>query len=348
MLSVVDLSKFEVEIKVPESFARDLGIGMPAQLTSGNGEPIRARCRRSRRKWSTAKSPRACASADKQPPGLRQNQRLSARIVLDTRRDVLQVERGPFVDQDGGRFAYVMDGSTAVRRPIRTGVTASTPSNCSKASTRATASWSPAATSSATPSGSVFLVNDQLTNSEIDMNADVYFPSQLNWTAQELAEAVPLRLHELFAFDAGRDVDASNTNHALHRLPSARATCHRCRPLRSSASADAVVAATHLTTGIIAMLDMRQVTKVYRTELVETHALRALDLHVREGEFVAVTGPSGSGKTTFLNIAGLLDSFTGGEYRLDGEDVRTCRRRAQQLRNQKIGFIFQSFNLIPT
>ena len=52
------------------------------------------------------------------------------------------------------------------------------------------------------------------------------------------------------------------------------------------------------------MLDMRQVTKVYRTELVETHALRSLDLHVGEGEFVAVTGPSGSGKTTFLNIAG--------------------------------------------
>ena len=60
--------------------------------------------------------------SDKQPPGLRQNQRLSARIVLDTRRDVLQVERGPFVDQGGGRFAYVMDGSTAVRRSIRTGV----------------------------------------------------------------------------------------------------------------------------------------------------------------------------------------------------------------------------------
>ena len=59
------------------------------------------------------------------------------------------------------------------------------------------------------------------------------------------------------------------------------------------------------------MLDMQAVTKVYRTELVETHALRSLDLHVREGEFVAVTGPSGSGKTTFLNIAGLLETFTG-------------------------------------
>ena len=66
------------------------------------------------------------------------------------------------------------------------------------------------------------------------------------------------------------------------------------------------------------MLEMRQVAKVYRTEQVETHALRSLDLHVREGEFVAVTGPSGSGKTTFLNIAGLLETFTGGQFLLDG------------------------------
>ena len=96
------------------------------------------------------------------------------------------------------------------------------------------------------------------------------------------------------------------------------------------------------------MLDMRQVTKVYRTELVETHALRSLDLHVREGEFVAVTGPSGSGKTTFLNIAGLLETFTGGQYILDGQDVRGLSDDARsKLRNQKIGFIFQSFNLIP-
>ncbi len=96
------------------------------------------------------------------------------------------------------------------------------------------------------------------------------------------------------------------------------------------------------------MLEMRQVSKVYRTELVETHALRALDLHVREGEFVAVTGPSGSGKTTFLNIAGLLETFTGGTYLLDGQDVSGMSDDARsKLRNQKIGFIFQSFNLIP-
>ena len=96
------------------------------------------------------------------------------------------------------------------------------------------------------------------------------------------------------------------------------------------------------------MLDMRQVTKVYRTELVETHALRSLDLNVGQGEFIAVTGPSGSGKTTFLNIAGLLETFSGGEFRLDGEDVRGLSDDARsKLRNQKIGFIFQSFNLIP-
>ena len=96
------------------------------------------------------------------------------------------------------------------------------------------------------------------------------------------------------------------------------------------------------------MLDMRQVTKVYRTELVETHALRSLDLRVEEGEFGAVTGPSGAGKTTFLNIAGLLETFTGGEFLLDGEDVRGLSdNQRSRLRNQKIGFIFQGFNLIP-
>jgi putative ABC transport system ATP-binding protein len=96
------------------------------------------------------------------------------------------------------------------------------------------------------------------------------------------------------------------------------------------------------------MLHMHAVTKVYRTELVETHALRSLDLHVREGEFVAVTGPSGSGKTTFLNIAGLLEDFTGGQYLLDGQDVSGLSDDARsKLRNRKIGFIFQSFNLIP-
>lgn len=96
------------------------------------------------------------------------------------------------------------------------------------------------------------------------------------------------------------------------------------------------------------MLKMQAVTKVFRTEHVETHALRSLDLHVGEGEFVAVTGPSGSGKTTFLNVAGLLEGITSGRYELDGEDVSRLGDKAlSKLRGQKIGFIFQGFNLVP-
>jgi len=96
------------------------------------------------------------------------------------------------------------------------------------------------------------------------------------------------------------------------------------------------------------MLRMNHLSKVYRTHLIETHALRDFSIHVREGEFVAVTGPSGSGKTTFLNIAGLLETFSGGEFFLDGVDVRGLDDNARsRLRNAKLGFIFQGFNLIP-
>jgi len=96
------------------------------------------------------------------------------------------------------------------------------------------------------------------------------------------------------------------------------------------------------------MLKMRNISKVYQTDLVETHALRELDVHVEEGEFVAVTGPSGSGKTTVLNIAGLLESPSSGIYQLDGEDVSQLNdRQRSRIRNEKVGFIFQSFNLIP-
>jgi putative ABC transport system ATP-binding protein len=96
------------------------------------------------------------------------------------------------------------------------------------------------------------------------------------------------------------------------------------------------------------MLRMNNLSKVYRTHMIETHALRGFDIHVKEGEFVAVTGPSGSGKTTFLNIAGLLEEFSGGEYWLDGVDVRGLDDgKRSKLRNEKLGFIFQGFNLIP-
>jgi putative ABC transport system ATP-binding protein len=93
---------------------------------------------------------------------------------------------------------------------------------------------------------------------------------------------------------------------------------------------------------------MDKLQKVYRTEMVETYALRDFNLTVKEGEFVAVTGPSGSGKTTFLTIAGLLEAFSAGSYKLDGIDVsRMGDNERSRIRNQKIGFIFQAFNLIP-
>jgi putative ABC transport system ATP-binding protein len=96
------------------------------------------------------------------------------------------------------------------------------------------------------------------------------------------------------------------------------------------------------------MLNMDNISKVYRTDLIETHALREFTLNVTQGEFVAVTGPSGSGKTTFLNVAGLLESYTSGTYTLDGIDMSGLSDDdCSEIRNEKIGFIFQSFNLIP-
>ncbi|MDT0583794.1 MULTISPECIES: ABC transporter ATP-binding protein [Alteromonadaceae] len=96
------------------------------------------------------------------------------------------------------------------------------------------------------------------------------------------------------------------------------------------------------------MLSMKNISKVYQTEKVQTHALRDFNLEVEEGEFIAVTGPSGSGKTTFLNIAGMLEPFTSGEFSLDGVDIGKLNdNQTADLRNQKIGFIFQGFNLIP-
>lgn len=96
------------------------------------------------------------------------------------------------------------------------------------------------------------------------------------------------------------------------------------------------------------MLSMKNISRIYQTDTVRTHALRHFSLDVSEGEFVAVTGPSGSGKSTFLNIAGLLDTFQEGEYLLDGIDVKNMNDdQLSRTRNQKIGFIFQNYNLIP-
>lgn len=105
---------------------------------------------------------------------------------------------------------------------------------------------------------------------------------------------------------------------------------------------------THNTQAAKALFAMHNIGKVYSTELIETHALRNFSLQVNEGEFVAITGPSGSGKTTFLNIAGLLETYTGGDYFLDGINTRELNdNQLSHLRNTKIGFVFQGFNLIP-
>jgi putative ABC transport system ATP-binding protein len=96
------------------------------------------------------------------------------------------------------------------------------------------------------------------------------------------------------------------------------------------------------------MIDMQAVSKIFRTDLVETQALRSFTLKVETGEFVAITGHSGSGKTTLLNVAGLLEEFDAGSYTLDGQDVtRLNDNERSRIRNEKIGFIFQGFNLIP-
>src|SRR3954471_17369306 len=99
---------------------------------------------------------------------------------------------------------------------------------------------------------------------------------------------------------------------------------------------------------MLPMLAMDDIQKRYRTGGLSTEALSGFSLRILSGEFVAIMGPSGSGKTTFLNVAGLLDDFDRGSYRLDGHDVMALTDwQRSALRNQKLGFIFQSFNLGP-
>ncbi len=280
LLSVVDLSALEVQMQVPESFARDLAIGMPGEI-SGNG-----------RQWKGLVSTVSPEVVNNEvaarlrfdgatPDQLRQNQRLSVRVLLDRRDKVLTVARGSFVEDGGGRFVYVVQDGQAVKRPIRLG-------------------------------------------------------------AQSLSKVEIL--------------EGLKPRRAGHRLrhPGLRGRRARRRSARDSRGIAAPIPrplfndfhpsppARNL------MLKMQSLSKVYRTEMIETYALREFNLDVREGEFVAVTGPSGSGKTTFLTIAGLLEAFTGGRYQLDGVDVSGMDdTQRSRMRNEKIGFIFQAFNLIP-
>ncbi len=95
------------------------------------------------------------------------------------------------------------------------------------------------------------------------------------------------------------------------------------------------------------LISLKNVTKIYRTGKIHVDALRGVDLDVARGEFVAIIGPSGSGKSTLMNIMGCLDTPTSGEYHLDGQPVANMAiHQLASIRNKKIGFIFQNFNLL--
>jgi putative ABC transport system ATP-binding protein len=98
----------------------------------------------------------------------------------------------------------------------------------------------------------------------------------------------------------------------------------------------------------MAIIAMNEIRKVYDTGKVKVEALKGIDLHIDAGELVAIVGPSGSGKSTLMNLLGCLDTPTSGEYQLAGENVAgVTRDQLAEIRNRRVGFVFQNFNLLP-
>ena len=98
----------------------------------------------------------------------------------------------------------------------------------------------------------------------------------------------------------------------------------------------------------MAIISMKQIRKVYDTGKVKVEALKGIDLMIDEGELVAIVGPSGSGKSTLMNLLGCLDTPSSGEYQLAGENVAgVTRDQLAEIRNRRVGFVFQNFNLLP-
>ena len=96
------------------------------------------------------------------------------------------------------------------------------------------------------------------------------------------------------------------------------------------------------------MIEVKNITKIYKSGNVETKALKRASFSIKEGEFVAIMGPSGSGKSTLMHILGCLDSPTSGQYFLEGKDIsRLTEDELADIRKKKIGFVFQSYNLLP-
>ncbi len=123
VLTVVDLSRLEVELEVPETYAEDLGLGMTAEVRIGNVTALAKIASVSPEVVNRQVLARVRFEDGRQPPGLRQNQRVTARVLIEEKPNVLMVARGPFVDAHGGRYAYFMDGDSAERRPVRIGAT---------------------------------------------------------------------------------------------------------------------------------------------------------------------------------------------------------------------------------